>query len=303
MRKLLSANFFSMISSKRFWLSAALFAVMPIAVDVDLYQMQVGDWNPTIDGSLLSFVPVLFLLLPALCGLFINTDYHDGTIRNKLTVGRSRASVYLANFITVFLAGLFLAAVNVLLTWLIGLGIPMEDWREVCGQLLMLVLVFLSLTSLSVLLASLVTNRVALILCVFLSLSLMFSSMIINDLLTNPEMIDDYGGIAFTTLEDGTVTQQITDKDGNVIAPEDIPRVPNPRYVREPLRSILRTYNHIQPGGQMMEVMQGGYPDRTSEGEQIIVPVPYWQTALYALGVTLAATALGLLLFRRKDLK
>ena len=251
MRKLLSANFFSMISSKRFWLSAALFAVMPIAVDVDLYQMQVGDWNPTIDGSLLSFVPVLFLLLPALCGLFINTDYHDGTIRNKLTVGRSRASVYLANFITVFLAGLFLAAVNVLLTWLIGLGIPMEDWREVCGQLLMLVLVFLSLTSLSVLLASLVTNRVALILCVFLSLSLMFSSMIINDLLTNPEMIDDYGGIAFTTLEDGTVTQQITDKDGNVIAPEDIPRVPNPRYVREPLRSILRIYNHIQPGGQI----------------------------------------------------
>lgn len=112
-------------------------------------------------------------------------------------------------------------------------------------------------------------------------------------------MVDDYGGVSFTTNEDGTVTTQYLDKDGNPIKPEDIPRVPNPSYVKEPMRSFLRTVNSIQPGGQLVEILEDGHEEPDGSKPQ----TPYWQLAAYALAMSLAFTGAGILLFRRKDLK
>ena len=103
MGKLLSANFYAMFRSKRFWLGLFMVAAMAVYMVVDINKMKrlAGELD---DGVFQSAI-LLFILLPALGALFINTDYHDGTIRNKLTVGHTRVAVYLSNLLVNCAAG------------------------------------------------------------------------------------------------------------------------------------------------------------------------------------------------------
>ncbi len=55
-------------------------------------------------------------VLAAVCSLFFGAEYADGTIRNKLIAGHGRASIYLATLATSLLAALGLYAVY-LLAW------------------------------------------------------------------------------------------------------------------------------------------------------------------------------------------
>lgn len=302
MIKLLCANFHAMIHSKRFWLGGAMILTIAIYGIIDTSRMkEIADFEGQLDSVVFQFVIILFLILPALGSLFINTDYYDGTIRNKLTIGRSRAEVYLANLITVYGVGLFYMALNMAACLAVGLPVlgNFSQPQEIVDKMLLLLLVFLSLSALFTMLATLIANRSVLLVCVFMAFGLILSAQLVNSMLENPEMIDDYGGVSMTTMEDGTMKTEYLDKNGNPIKPEDIPRVPNPRYVKEPMRTVLRTVNNIQPGGQMLEILEGGH----QEPDQTIAQTPYWQMALYALILSLITTGAGIVLFRRKDLK
>ena len=61
----------------------------------------------------------------------------------------------------------------------------------------------------------------------------------------------------------------------------------------------------MQPGGQLWEILWDGHRIFSDDGTQveIIEYTPRWQLALYSAAVTLLFLGLGLLLFRRKDLK
>lgn len=299
MGKLLSANFYAMFRSKRFWLGLFMVAAMAVYMVVDINKMKrlAGELD---DGVFQSAI-LLFILLPALGALFINTDYHDGTIRNKLTVGHTRVAVYLSNLLVNCAAGAIYIAAYEIIYLLVGfpfLG-SLSRPQAFLVKLGMLSLVLLSLTAIFTLLATMITNRSVLLYCALLGMGLVLAAQMVNSRLASPEMIDDYGGVSYTTNEDGTVTTQYLDKDGNPIKPEDIPRVPNPSYVKEPMRSFLRTVNSIQPGGQLVEILEDGHEEPDGSKPQ----TPYWQLAAYALTMSLAFTGAGILLFRRKDLK
>lgn len=299
MRKLLSANFYAMFRSKRFWIGLFMMAATAVYMVVDINRMRrlAGELD---DGVLQSAI-LLFILLPALGALFINTDYHDGTIRNKLTVGHTRVAVYLSNLLVNCAAGaIYIAAYEIIyllvgFPFLGGLSRP----QAFLIKLGMLGLVLLSLTAIFTLLGTLITNRSVLLYCALLGVGLILAAQMLNARLAAPEMVDDYGGVSYTTNEDGTITTHYMDKEGNPIKPEDIPRVPNPSYVKEPMRSFLRTVNSIQPGGQLAEILEDGHEEPDGSKPQ----TPYWQLACYALATSLAFTGAGILLFRRKDLK
>ncbi len=302
MSKLLCANFHAMIRSKRFWLGAGMMLASSLYAIVDVNHMkQVADFEGSLESAAFQFAIILFLILPALGSLFINTDYYDGTIRNKLTVGRSRAAVYMANLITIFGVGLFYTAINMVTC--LAVGIPLlgnfTQPQETMVRMLLLLLVFFSVSALFTMLATLISNRSVLLICVFMTFGLILASQFVNSKLEEPEMVDDYDGVTMTTMDDGTMKMEYLDKDGNPIDREDIPRVHNPYYVEEPMRTILRTINTIQPGGQLIEVLEEGHrePDGT------VTQTPYWQLALYALGLSLVTTGAGIVFFRRKDLK
>lgn len=305
--KLLSADFFSMLHTKRLWLGAAIMAGFAgINIFTLRRDMAQGFYRDlTLDDHILSFTPVLFILLPIVCGLFINTDYHDGTIRNKITVGRTRSSVYLANLLTVWMVEIFYTVIPIVVMLIGGIGIGFEDLPSALTRGALLLLTIAALAAIATFIATVMTGRYALVLCALIALGMMFGSQIINQMLESPDTVPDYQDVVMLTDADGNMSYQFTDHDGNVYTdPDDIPTVPNPNYIREPLRSILRTYNNVSPGGQLWEIVQQGHVEWDVEAQQQVVnETPYWQLALYSVCVTVGFTALGLILFRRKDLK
>ena len=72
-----------------------------------------GLWGQPLFGLSL----LIGIVLAAVFGLFFGAEYADGTIRNKLIAGHSRASIYLATLAASFLAALALYGVF-LLVWL-----------------------------------------------------------------------------------------------------------------------------------------------------------------------------------------
>lgn len=304
MRRLLCANFFSMIHTKRLWLGAVIM-VASVALDTASVIRMMDHAEVSLDQTFINSAPWLFILLPCLCGLFINTDYHDGTIRNKLTVGCTRAAVYLSNFVILCAAAVFYLALGIGTCLVIGVsaGVRMLDPGHVAGQMGLLLLVFMALTAIAVFAATMVSSRTALVACALVGLGLMFGGQAINSRLAAPKEIADYVGMAVTTDEDGRQVMQYIDKDGNVIDAEDIPMVPNPEYISEPMRSVLRTVNEIHPGGQLWEILWDGHTEFDDQGNSTLVYTPGWILALYSCGVTLGVTALGLALFGKKDLK
>ena len=303
MPKLLSANFARLWRSAWFWVGAVLIAAS--AVQDAVTARKILEYSQTsLDGVLVNFAPWQFILLPGLCGLFINTDYHDGTIRNKLTVGCSRGAVYMSNLIALYTASLFYTALSVSTILLVGAGIPVMDPKNVAGRLCLLLLVFLALAAVSVFLSMMISSRSILMVCALLGLGLMFGGQMVNNMLEHPKVVPDYNGVVYVTDENGNQVMQYLDREGNPIAPEDIPMVPNPGYIAEPARTVLRGVNTIHPGGQLWEILYDGHREFNEDGTGIaLIQTPRWQLVLYAAAMTLAATGMGLALFRRKDLK
>lgn len=307
MMKLLSADFFAMLHTKRLWLGAIFMAGFA-GVNVYSIQREISQgFDISLDNITLGFSAMLFILLPIVCGLFINTDYHDGTIRNKITVGRSRGSVYLSNLLIVWLVELFYAAIHITVVLIGGIGVGFEDLPGVLTRGGLLLLTIAALAAIATFMATLMTGRYALVLCALIALGLMFGSQTINDMLESPDTMADIKEVTYTTLDDesGMMAPSFVDSQGNVYDDtQDIPTVPNPNYIREPLRSVLRAYNNVSPGGQLWEIMQQGHNDWDVEAQTYIaVETPYWQLALSSVCVAVGFTVLGLILFRRKDLK
>lgn len=302
-----TANLTRMLRAKWFWLGAAVSAAW---AGYRMYHIR--RWNAQgndtpLDGELLLYAFVLFVMLPILCSLFVHTDYQGGTIRNKLVVGHTRLGVYMGNFLAIYVLCLFYTALHLAVCLIAGAGIKIVTPHLVLQRLGLLQLTFLALTALSVFLAMLVRGRWVLILSALLGLGLLFTAWLVNVNMTNPETNADTSlavGYDQYTLPDGTEYYYEVDKDGNKIDYEKLPRVPNPNYIREPWRGILRKYNDTQPGGQVMECLNVGHWEFDAEAQDLVRRVtPAWELAVNALALTLVFTGAGLWLFRRKDLK
>lgn len=146
MIRLLRANFVRIFRSWYFQLGAAVFVIINFTVpfsyyrDIMKYPEEYG-WNvANFDRSQLSsdelkFVfgdfsyeaymfatgLIMLFILPIIIGLFIGTDYSDGTIRNKLVVGHKRINVYLANLITVVSASEMIYLAGLAVSYITGL--------------------------------------------------------------------------------------------------------------------------------------------------------------------------------------
>ena len=86
-------------------------------------QMKESGANYLLDPFLFHFFLVMGVLLSVFVSLYVGTEYHDGTLRNKLISGSSRNAVYGLNLWISFLVG----TCSVLLAYTAGLaaGIPM----------------------------------------------------------------------------------------------------------------------------------------------------------------------------------
>ena len=119
----------------------------------------------SIDGSsMIVTIPAMIILFVIFfTSLFIGTDYNEGTIRNKLIVGKKRSYIYLSNLIITFIV-----ATIYFLTYYLSIRLGLHHYKytlDIDKNLLKYLmfdgyLVTLAFNSLTVLIGMLYTNKV-----------------------------------------------------------------------------------------------------------------------------------------------
>ena len=117
MRKLLSANFSRLWRSKIFWvlevLSAVLGAVFYILAIINT--KNIGENWYLASGNYYFFLGLVIVgaIMAVFSAFYIGSEYDQGTIRNKLNVGCTRNSIYLANLIIVVTASVLFTITHI----------------------------------------------------------------------------------------------------------------------------------------------------------------------------------------------
>lgn len=285
MSRLIKAEYARLFHSGSFWLAAIAITFFSIAspmmqyFDIKKNPEAYQDLDITyrnIDGPLFISSMLLMIILAIFMGIFISTEYSDGTIRNKIITGHKRSHIYLSKLIV---CGTVSTAMNlyfILLMLLFG-NLLLEDsvmpLRDLVlfsayGSLFLIAAVALYLL-LGMLIQNKAVNAVAILL---LSFGMLIAAMQINFLLTEPEYYDAYTYV---------------DQDTGEL--ENMPRRENHQYPRGLKRKIYEKLYVSIPGCQIHQV-------QVQEKKNLA------ESSAYALLVIIFSTGAGILLFQRKDL-
>lgn len=274
MNKLLSAGFVRLWRDKVFWICTAIMAlfggIMPITSYSDMRRY---DTIAYIDSTFFSYALLVLIAISIFTPLFLGTDYSNGTIRNKITVGQRRDSIYLSNLIVVFSAGVLFSLAYLIPCLSIGL-LLLGFFRLKFSLIILLVLgiyaMLLAVAALCTLFSMLNQSRaIVAVLCILLIFLLIFAGSYIEALLDQPEYYD-----VLVTTEEGMETK----------------RERNPRFVSGATREFLEFFTDFNPGGQAFQYVS----------IRVEKPLPL---ILYSLFIAALSTSAGLFFFRRKDLK
>ncbi|MCM1537260.1 MAG: ABC transporter permease [bacterium] len=280
MHKLLTANWIRLKKNKLFW-AIAICAVF--ATYLNIFPALANIYNNTTAIHLLyNMTPPIGLMTALMTAMFIGTEYHDGTMRNKFICGQSRTTVYLAHLLTCFFATVFFWLLTILTTLIVGIplsGLP-DHLSSALPQLFLFGLIGLLLcavyAALCTLLAMLIHNRsFALISVMILTFLLLFFGMYCQSRLLEPEYYVDY---EYWITAEGTAD----------IVPGEL--IKNPLYLTGIKRQLLTFCYDFLPGGQAVQIAD------------LNVPHPC-QCILYSIGITGAVTLAGLYFFKKKDLR
>lgn len=273
MRNCLRADFARLWKSRLFW----LFILFCFGTGV----LDAPDKSFALDSDLLSFAIAVLLLGTVFAAFFIGTDYSDGTIRNKLIIGNSRAAVYFSNLIVCCAAAelmiLSFLLPTVLIGSLVGRGF-IYTAEEILFRLLIENIALLAALALIVLIAMLMKSRSSAIVAgTFFSLALILCAMFLGGRLAEPEYFQ------------GSV---YIDEDGNLQYDTEAKEA-NPTYVRGTMRKVLEVAYDVLPGGQINQM--------TAREE--IDPAHGGLLLLYSAGIFAASVLIGVPVFQRRDLK
>ena len=275
MAKLLRANLSRLWKSRIFYIGLAFMLLLNVFLVLDGWNYGRQGYPEPLEDMLFQNCIIIGFVSAVVVGMFLGTEYSDGTIRNKIAVGHTRASIYLANLIVCAAASALLLLISLALGFGLGsflldpLGLPMKVLLlYTCIGLLTTV----SFASIYMLVAMLSPSKASgAVLCLVLALVLLFATSAVEGTLTEPEMVQD-----FIMSVDGTP---------NLGEPH-----PNPRYVTGTKRAVLEVIYDILPTGQAFQISNNecAHPAR--------LPA-------FSLLVALVTSAAGALLFRRRDLK
>lgn len=277
MSKLIAAQFARLWKNGVFWLGMLVMAVFGGYLPLSQWLENRGTlWEgaDTMDSLVCVGTLLLGFVLATVVGLFLGTEYSDGTIRNKLIVGHTRTGVYLSHLIVCIAAGGLLCAAYLAPNLLIG--VPLLGMTMPAAAVGRLVLCILALSAAYTALFTLVTmlsssKAVAAVVCLLGTVLLLVGGYYLDARLSAPK-----------TLEYAIVTA-----DGNMTAKTR----PNPSYMEDGARrEMYQFFVDCLPGGQTMQLVM-------HEGA-----VPAGRLSLYSGMVVLVSTGAGLLAFRRKNI-
>lgn len=277
MSKLVGAGLARVFKSRLFWLCLAVAVLISTCSAWNVYRQYTalnGALETSAEDTIFQIVPYMIFLCAVFAGLFIGTEYGDGTLRNKLIVGHRRTGVYLANLLVTALAAcvMLLAALGAGA----AVGVPTLGLSTDALSLLYVcacsVFVCVALSAFCVLIAMSAGNRaVGVVLCIFLSLALLVGGSFLEGRLSEPEMVDDYIVV------------------GEYGKPTQVEQHSNPLYVSGARREVLQLLCDALPTGQAVQIS-----NREMERPERYIPLSLAFAALCTLG--------GVSVFKRKDL-
>lgn len=278
MTKLLSANFARLKKSKIFWIGVIFMFAIAVFAILNQYRNSLEyNFTVSIDSFVFGFAVIIPILSAVFSSLFFGVEYSDGTMRNKLVIGYSRASVYLASLIICTAASLIMCMAFLLGVCAVGipvLGFFSLSFSAFASTLLGCILMVCAVCAILTAINMHITNKaIVAIVCVLLMIGLMLLAVEVDSRLSEPEM---YPPNAYVTI------------DGSFVQREEL--TPNPNYLTGTKRVVYEYIRDVNPGGQALQLSR---MDNTN----------LWPMALYSAIIVIVSTGLGLVFFRRKDLK
>lgn len=275
MNKLLSANFFRLRKNKCFWGSFFFMFVVGLAIPLLKYRdMKQSEYMDHLDSGFFMSALLIGIILAVFCSLFIGTEHHEGTIRNKIIVGHKREFIYLSNFLTCSSIAITLCLVYFIAYLSIGiplLGFFVADMKVIVFILITVLVLSITFASLFTLVAMLSQNKAIIaVTCILLSFGLLFTGTILNGMLDAPQTIT-----AYSMGTDGQQTAQEMD---------------NPKYLEGTKREIVQFLYDVIPGGQAIQCST----------MKIVNPT---RLPLYSLVIIVLTTGVGVWFFKKKDVK
>lgn len=223
--------------------------------------------------GLFGFVAVPGIVMAAFCSMFIGTEFSDGTLRNKLIVGHRRKEIYLSNFVTCALSGIFFNMIYMLI--ILVVGTPIFGGLHMATGTLLLILLdgILMITAyaaiFNMLSMALQNKTVCVCLCLIGVMACMFLCFYLMKRLEGPPMVEVY------QMVDGKTTTET---------------VPNKQYVAGSLRQVFQFIIDALPSGQSLQISG-------------LTAVHLKLMALYSAVIILITNIFGMFIFSKKNIK
>lgn len=276
MGKLLSANFIRLKKDKIFWTCIGvmlLYCVVYMLNGCRQATADMSDYSYGLDQYYFHFAASIGLFCALFGSMFFGTEYGDGTIRNKIIIGHTRQSVYLANLLTAFTAALCM-----MLTWLIGalVAVPVLGfWKMDAFHLILYLLIGVMLTAALCSICTFVS-----MLSVNKAMTVAISILLVLGLIALASMV--YGRLQEPEMSSGVL---ITANGMDLSDP-----APNPNYITGLKREVYEWLMDFLPTGQGLKLWQ----------LEVNRPLRMLVSSVF---ITLFTTLGGIFLFKRKNLQ
>lgn len=281
MTKLLRANFARLRKDKVFLVCAAAMVLYAVTLCIAMnYSMHANHTEVPFDSvffygyGLGGYLTIPGILMAALCSVFIGTEHSDGTVRNKLIVGRTRTEIYLSNFLTCAAAGVILNICYFVVVC--AVGIPLFGFFHASLSIILKLildgtLMMVSYAAIFNLLSMLIQNKTTTAIVSLIGvIAVMCVSIILIARIAEPEFIE---GIEISASGEQVWTT-----------------IRNTRYLSEAARAVYQFVIDLLPTGQSLQISGMTAPH-------------LWLMVVYSAAITIAANVTGVFFFRRKDLK
>ena len=236
----------------------------------------------SLDYFLFTWVLFLAVYFALHCSCFVGTEYSNGTLRNKIAAGYSRAEIYLTNFIANAVSGCVLYTIYLIADWCAGrlyVGkIQIFTQTEVLLYILCMYTLMIALAGIFTMAAMLIPNEAfSAIVCIGIMVVLLLIPVFQTGALHWEEYFEDEYMINGMTYTAGSL---------------------NPYYVGGIRRELSIFFMNFQPGGPLFDFyfFQGMLGEETF---YIIPEIIYLGAVFFAV----VPTMVGMVLFRRKELK
>ena len=235
-------------------------------------------FTASLSSMLTIYIFVLVFMIPAFVSLFVGTEYSDGTIRNKLIIGHTRLSIYLSNLITGVAAALIFTAAYLIASCCGDSSVRRHRCKlqgtchtaapKHCDHDRHRISEHSGRNALPEPGGHCCGQLLAI-------LFLLVMSIYISARLNEPEYYQSVTALA----DDGTITEIAEEK--------------NPSYLRGTERKVYEFLDEFIPTSQAVSITRGSVNDYSAVARM----------AGYSAGIIIVSTAVGIFVFRKKDLK